>query len=111
MTLQKGKGEWFAEKSKEVPHNWREELPTILFGMKPETLRLLKKGPNSLAESWRLAELKKRYMEVKGIIPNPDDAWIEEERLRKEREAEEDKELQEIWNQFVEEYEQKSKCN
>ena len=49
----------------EVPPNWREEMEQ--FVVKPDVIKLLREGPKSLAQSWRLMALKNEYKRIKGI--------------------------------------------
>lgn len=49
----------------QLPDNWREEMES--FTSNKVEIRLLREGPKSLAQSWHLMALRKRYMDIKGI--------------------------------------------
>ena len=89
---------------KNIPPSWREELLEMWTWVKPETKELLENGPKSLAQSWIIMSLKKKYLELKGIIPNPDEEWKVEATRREALQKKEDEEFDSItdeeWTEF-----------
>ena len=46
-------------------YNWREKMEA--YTTDKNEITLLREGPKSLAQSWRMMALKKRYMKIMGI--------------------------------------------
>ena len=95
---------YFQNAIKNIPPAWREELLEMWTWVKPETKEFLKNGPKSLAQSWKIMSLKKKYLELKGIIPNPDEEWkvkaARQEALQKKQDEEIDSITDEEWTEF-----------
>ena len=84
-----------------APSTWREELLEMWTWVKPETKELLENGPKSLAQSWKILSLKKKYLALKGIIPNPDEECRVETARREALQKKEDEEFtDEEWGEF-----------